>query len=96
MANRICTTYVIEEEHMGMGKTYVERDDFPSLEWAKLELEERFKTYKKLGQHEIEWHEGKKLITNISKDKDYFYVHNGAEQIICSVKEKRIKKHFGF
>ena len=96
MAKRICTVYIIEEERMHMGETIVDRDEFISLEWAKLELEERYKTYKKLAKHAIEWHEGKKLIAYISKDKDYFYIHDGGEQNITFIKEKRVKRDFGF
>lgn len=95
MANRLCTVYVIEEERQVFGKTYRDTTDFESLEWAKLEMEERFKMYKRLGKHEIEWHEGEKLVANLSKDKDYFYIYDGAEQIIAYIKQKRVKRYFG-
>lgn len=96
MAKRICTVYVIEEERQMFGETHKDTTTFESLEWAKLEMEERFKTYKKLAKHEIEWHEGAKLVANLSDDKDYFYVHDGGQQIIASIKPKRVKRYFGF
>lgn len=96
MGKRICTIYVIEEQCTGWGETDTNRDELPSLEWAKLELEERYKTYKRLAKHEIEWHEGEKLIAHISKDKDYFCVYDGCKQIVCSIKEKKVKRGFGF
>lgn len=96
MKKRLCTIYVIEEQHTGWGGTDIDRDEFSSLEWAKLELEERFKAYKRLAEHEIEWHEGKKLITELSNDRDYFCVYDGGRQIICSIKEKKVKRDFGF
>lgn len=95
MANRLCTIYVIEEERQVFGETYKDKTTFESLEWAKLEMEERFKMYKMLAKHEIEWHEGKKLIAHLSDDRDYFCVNDGGQQIITTIKPKRIKRHFG-
>lgn len=96
MANRLCTIYVIEEEHQMFGETHRDETTFESLEWAKLEMEERFKVYKKLAKHEIEWHKGEKLVANLSGDKDYFCVYDGGQQIIATIKQRRVKRYFGF
>lgn len=95
MANRLCSIYVIEEERQVFGETYRDTTTFESLEWAKLEMEERFKIYKKLAQHEIEWHKDKKLIAHLSDNRDYFCINDGGQQIITTIKQKKIKRHFG-
>lgn len=96
MAKRICTIYVIEEERQVFGETHKDTETFDSLEWAKLEMEERFKGWKKVGKREVEWRGSGKLIANISDDRDYFYINDGGQQIIAYVKPKRVKRFFGF
>lgn len=96
MKNRLCSVYVVEEEHKTFGETSKYKDTFQSLEWAKLEMEERFKEYKRLAEREIEYHQGEKLVAELSTDRDYFCVYDGWQQIIATIKQKRVKRPFGF